>query len=185
MAIVQVMQPAVKASLPLTLVARQYPAITQTLTRTSETLTTVVTLGAGSPTSTSTPPAQPTTTTTAAGTSSPASGSSGLTQDQIGAIIGGIAAFVVVVLILWCCLYQLKRRAMNAAMESQTTLETETTEFSADPWRRGAQRPRRTTTTRTETFRTVPPPTRFPPTARRETWRMSPHPQMRGVRRYP
>ncbi|KAF4782920.1 hypothetical protein HER10_EVM0004276 [Colletotrichum scovillei] len=101
---------------PLPVAARQeetgFHVITQTIYRPSSTFVTYVTLGSGPPTSYSDGnPADPP--PAAAPTTDPPppdrSGGS-LSSAQIGGILGGIVAFVAIVLIAWFCISQNKRR---------------------------------------------------------------------------
>src|SRR6266699_946721 len=84
---------------------RQGPVITQVITSPSTTFTAYVTLGGPPqtlpPTTATIAAAPPVSSTTQAVAPAGASGSAGLSQGDIGAILGSIVAFVVIVLILW------------------------------------------------------------------------------------
>lgn len=99
MAILKPTQPTA----PPVLAARQGPVITQVITQPSTTYTAYVTLGdGGDPTAT---PAAVTTTTASPGVPPIAddSGPRGLSQADIGAILGCVVAFVTIVLVTWYC----------------------------------------------------------------------------------
>ncbi len=92
-------------SAQLALKARDGPVVTQTLSNLSGTTTAFVTLGQG-PEPTASAPSANTATADMAPTYTAAGGSnsSDLSQDQIGAILGSIVAFVVILLIIWFCI---------------------------------------------------------------------------------
>ncbi|KAM7212216.1 hypothetical protein V8F06_012389 [Rhypophila decipiens] len=162
---------------------RQGRVITQTIAWPSTTFTTYVTLGGGPPVP---PTVGPPTTTTeilqAAPTLAPApSTSPQLTSEQIGAIIGSVLGFFLVLLI-WCTCLSLRRRRRVFVYDSSSTSDTEVPVVQVipghghvgDPWRRPTRMPG-----------LVPPPTRIPPTPRHTPYRQTRHTQIRGVRRYP
>jgi hypothetical protein len=78
--------------------------ITQTITRLTTTFTTVVTLGGG-PTNYSGDQIEP-----EADIYGGSGDGSGLTNVQLGAIIGSSIAFVLILVITWCCILQARRR---------------------------------------------------------------------------
>lgn len=179
------------------LAARQNPVVTQIITRPYTTITALVTLGPGAPTSTapqttistSTAASASTTTAIVAVPGSSEASSSTLTHAQLGAILGSIFGAILLILLVWYCVNQ--RRGFDArdvryvrSEESVTSSETvEVTMTGAggarrtapqDPWvRRGPE------------ITVVPPPPRFPPTPRYTPYRQTRAPQIRGVRRYP
>lgn len=79
--------------------------ITQTISKLSTTFTTVVTLGGG-PTGYSGDQVEP-----EADIYGGSGDGSGLTNVQIGAIAGSSVAFIVILVITWCCILQARRRA--------------------------------------------------------------------------
>ncbi|KXH42823.1 hypothetical protein CSIM01_05931 [Colletotrichum simmondsii] len=101
---------------PLPVAPRQeetgFHVITQTIYRPSSTFVTYVTLGSGPPTSYSDGnPADPPPAAAPTTDPPPPDRSSGsLSSAQIGGILGGIVAFVAIVLIAWFCISQNKRR---------------------------------------------------------------------------
>ncbi|KAK0388908.1 hypothetical protein NLU13_2485 [Sarocladium strictum] len=87
------------------LVPRAEPhVITQTITRLTTTFTTAVTLGGG-PTNYSGDEVEP-----KADIYGGSGDGSGLTNVQLGAIIGSSVAFVLILVITWCCMIQARRR---------------------------------------------------------------------------
>ncbi|KAH6657466.1 hypothetical protein BKA67DRAFT_555356 [Truncatella angustata] len=119
--------------------AERQIVITQTITSSEIVYTTVVTLGrgggttAGSSTSTSTSvPAAPVT-PVSAGTSG------GLTQAQIGIIVGCCVGAAVLVVLAWCCLACTKRRKFpEPSIEDDSSYTTYTTYESAEVTRPSA-----------------------------------------------
>ncbi|KAI3545248.1 hypothetical protein CABS01_11222 [Colletotrichum abscissum] len=100
---------------PLPVAARQeetgFHVITQTIYRPSSTFVTYVTLGSGPPTSYSDGnPADPPAAAPTTDPPPPDRSSGSLSSAQIGGILGGIVAFVAIVLIAWFCISQNKRR---------------------------------------------------------------------------
>lgn len=166
--------------------------ITQTLTRPSTTITTVVTLGGG-PTIAPTPTTISTTSSPfPAGTITPAPASA-LTPQQLGAILGSVLGLAFIILVLCCCISVRRRREQTIRYAREHDeygygggySVSETDVFQAERWRsapvwnlyrgRGA----------TGTWTTVPPPVRFPPTPRHTPYSQTREEQIRGVRRYP
>ncbi|KAK3934444.1 hypothetical protein QBC46DRAFT_79212 [Diplogelasinospora grovesii] len=165
--------------------------VTQLITRPYTTITALVTLGGGPTPDPSTLPTVAATTTSPVDnaptapiveTTPTSSGSSSLNQDQIGAILGSVVAFVVLVLIAWYCLSMRRRRRIAAMYDESegSTVEVQYYEVhpGGDPW----NRPGHGTGPRI-----VPPPPRFPPTPRYTytQYRQTRQPQIPGVRRYP
>ncbi|KAK1727101.1 hypothetical protein CaCOL14_006970 [Colletotrichum acutatum] len=101
---------------PLPVAARQeetgFHVITQTIYRPSSTFVTYVTLGSGPPTSYSdgNPADSPPAAAPTADSPPPDRSSGSLSSAQIGGILGGIVAFVAILLIAWFCISQNKRR---------------------------------------------------------------------------
>ena len=193
------------------LAARQNPVVTQIITRPYTTITALVTLGPGGQSTTApedtglqTTALQttvPTSTTTSAPSSTsstpsiivPASpsSSSSLSQSQLGAIIGSVLGFALLLLLLWYCVLQRRRQDRSRALRYADSSESET---SSDATSYVVMSERRTTTAagggtawvrRDPGIGVVPPPPRFPPTPRYTPYRQTRAPQFRGVRRYP
>ncbi|KAH8902530.1 hypothetical protein BR93DRAFT_932106 [Coniochaeta sp. PMI_546] len=178
------------------LAARQNPVVTQIITRPYTTITALVTLGPGDPTSTTPQTTVPTTTNASASSTSaivaipgsPDASSSTLTQAQLGAILGSVFGSLLLVLLVWYCVTQKRRseaREVRYVLSEESETSSETVEvrntgaggarrMAADPWVR-----------RDPEIRVVPPPPRFPPTPRYTPYRQTRAPQIRGVRRYP
>jgi hypothetical protein len=183
--------------------ARQNPVVTQTITRPYTTITALVTLGPGEPTSTAaqttlptlTSPSPSSSSSTAAAVAVPgavSASSSALTQAQLGAIIASVLGSILLIILIWYCVAQQRRRQnepgeVRYVLEDETETSSETAEvmtmpaggrarrmMPADPWARGEPG-----------IGVVPPPPRFPPTPRYTPYRQTRNPQIRGVRRYP
>ncbi|KAK0639761.1 hypothetical protein B0T16DRAFT_248212 [Cercophora newfieldiana] len=164
--------------------------ITQTLTRASTTITTLVTLGIGSngdfttPTAEAPPPPPPP--AAPAATSS----SSVLTNEQLGAILGSVLGFLVIVVpLVYCCFRRdpkWRRRRHYSDSDSWSSHSGSSggnNRPRRDPWRgRAPAGP----PMRQPAFQPVlvPPPPRIPP-RRYAPYRQTAQPQIRGVRVYP
>ena len=179
---------------------RQDPIVTQTITRPYATVTAVVTLGgvgaaapssdpagAGAAPIPSSPPQE-----TSSSTSLPVTptGTSGLTPDQLGAILGSIFGVLVLAGVLWCACSARMRRPRAGDARRRRIRSNETSEADLDEER---ERFRRQQHARMMHFAMpprpgpilVPPPARFPPTRPTPAYRQSSHPQIRGVTLYP
>lgn len=109
--------------------------ITQTITRVTTTFTTVVTLGGG-PTSWSGNQVDPD-----ADIYGGSGDGSGLTNVQLGAIIGSSIAFVAILIITWCCILQARRR-LEAGDVSGSDYSLYDSSRSSSPRSHGPPRPR-------------------------------------------
>lgn len=183
---------------------RQDPVVTQTITRPYTTITAVVTLGgvgaAAAPSSdpAATTPVVPSSPQGSSSSSSSSSsslpvtptGSSGLTPDQLGAILGSIFGVLVLAGLLWCACSP-RMRPRPGGGRRRRLRSTETSEADLD-----AERDRlrfRQEHARMMHFAMpprpgpvlVPPPARFPPTRPTPAYRQSSYPQIRDVRLYP
>lgn len=172
--------------------ARQGRVVTQIITRASTTVTALVTLGdpthptAGVVTTEAPPPPPPAATTRVAPPPN-----SGLTSEQLGALLGSILGFFALVVALCCCLTVCRRRPRGTESGDDSRSEMTESETEVRYTARVTQRwnpiygwgygPRRTDAG----FTTVPPPARFPPTPRYTPYRQSPYPQIDGVQRFP
>ncbi|ORY60665.1 uncharacterized protein BCR38DRAFT_44210 [Pseudomassariella vexata] len=108
LALTLVLRPAVTAQPD---VARRQVIITQTITYAQSTLTTVVTLGNGDNDDTATDTPRP---STGAGSSS-----GGLTQQQIGIILGCCLGVLVLILVIWfCCAFGRHRAYATSSTSS-------------------------------------------------------------------
>jgi hypothetical protein len=165
--------------------------ITQTLTRASTTITTLVTLGTGVlddfPTPTLEPPPPP---PPPAAPAQATSSSSVLTNEQLGAILGSVLGFLVIVVpLIYCCFrrdpYPHRRRRYDYSDSDSMTSHSGSggggNRRGRDPWARGGGPP-----PMRQPFQPVlvPPPPRIPP-RRYAPYRQTPQPQIRGVRIYP
>jgi hypothetical protein len=162
--------------------------ITQTLTRASTTITTLVTLGTGvfgditTPTSEPPPPPPPAPPVQAT------SNGSVLTNEQLGAILGSVLGFLVIVVPLcYCCFrrdpkWRHRRRyySDSDSMSSHSGSGDGGGRPRRDPWYRPPVPQVR------QQFQPVlvPPPPRIPP-RRYAPYRQTPQPQIRGTRIYP
>ncbi|KAK3368368.1 hypothetical protein B0H63DRAFT_455147 [Podospora didyma] len=158
---------------------REPRVITQTITRPTTTYTALVTLGDGfnEPTPTAIPPPPNGASSTVVAIST----SPGLSSEQIGAIVGSVVGFVVLLFCICCCLSIRRRRIQAMAMSypSETEIEVVIDDQyrPVDPWDR---QPRRGPIV-------VPPAPRYPPTPRHTPYTVhhTRSPQIKGVRRYP
>ncbi|OIW32962.1 hypothetical protein CONLIGDRAFT_158226 [Coniochaeta ligniaria NRRL 30616] len=183
------------------LAARQNPVVTQIITRPYTTITALVTLGPGDPTSTAPQTTTIPTSTTASPSSSttaivavpgsPPASSSTLTHAQLGAILGSVLGSLLLIILIWYCVTQRRRsrdaRELRYVLSEESETSSETVEvtmtgagggarrMAADPWVRRV----------VPEVNVVPPPPRFPPTPRYTPYRQTRAPQIRGVRRYP
>ncbi|KAJ9136852.1 hypothetical protein NKR23_g9528 [Pleurostoma richardsiae] len=182
MAILPAPQPA--EDLAPALAARQGGMVlTQVITRPFTTYTYLVTLGDATTVPTTAAPTSASTTAVVAPAPT-TSGSGGLSQAEIGAILGSVVAFVLIVLLIWYCMSLRAQAAYRVAAletDSYTTVYSSETTIVRDPWaREGQPRPYQ------QDGPTLnPPPQRFPPTPIPPTYRATANPQIRGVRRYP
>ena len=181
--------------------------VTQTITRPSTTITALVTLGSDSgpdsgpgsgsgcncnPAGSTGPAATlatggPTSTSTGAALPVTPSANGGLSDAAVGAIVGSVIGFVVLVLLIVCCCLSLRRR--RGSVLERSTLSSRSSETSSswtptevaveDTWRaRQAEAARPGPTV-------GPQPPRFPPTPLFGGYRTTQHTQIKGVRRYP
>ncbi len=186
--------------------------VTQTITRPSATITTVVTLG-DSPASTSTtpdptptpsPPPDPTPTpapTTIAVSPAPAGTIPPLTTEQLIALLASLFSITFLVLLICCYLTWRRRREAQLRRERryyryrQRTLYGEDEEDDDDDDGGGRTRGTAAWNLRggrvgvaggmTGTWTTVPPPVRIPPTPRVAGYKQTREVQMPGMRRFP
>ena len=164
--------------------------LTQVITRPTTTYTAFVTLGvhtSGAVSPVVPPPAEPTLIQDSGGASvAPATSSSpsGLTSAQLGAILGGVFGFIILLLALcYCAKVQRERRRIehrsiywDRETVSQDSIVVEdrwTVRHGRDPWVRQDRIP----------HLEVPPP-RFPP-KRYTPYTQTPHRQFPGTQIYP
>jgi len=159
-------------------IVTQARVVTQTITRVSTTITALVTLGPGDSTIT-TPPAPTAPEIVPAPAPAPAATSSSpaLTNEQLGAILGSVLGFLVVVLpILYCC-----------CCRQPVQWRTNRPDYSSsDDESERVVRHVRVMRPRPEPFHPVlvPGPPRIPP-QRYAPYRQTAEPQIGGVRIYP
>lgn len=173
---------------------RDDPVRTLTVSKPGTTKTTVWTLGQAAPTETSaTVTEMAPYSTSQAASSSTTDGGDSLSQETIGAILGSIVGFVILVLIVWYCLSQAKVRRSQGrhwrggygSTTSDSDRSSDSERVRRDEWRRRAARgmPQRPPPTYGG-FNLATPPTRIPPHVR-HNYNATRHPQIRGVTRYP
>lgn len=160
------------------LAARQV-VITQTITSADTVFTTVVTLGRGgdAATTTTATTARTTTQIVPAATAPTGDSSGGLTQTQIGIIVGCCVGFAVLAFLAWCCLGLMRKRAKVSAqsrydsddLSFTTYTSAEVTEPRATAW--------------TEYHRVRPPyPPRYRAVSPAPRWTARPRPNTTYVR---
>lgn len=156
-------------------IVTQARVVTQTITRVSTTITALVTLGPGDSTIT-TPPAPTAPEIVPAPAPAATSSSPALTNEQLGAILGSVLGFLVVVLpILYCCCCRPPVRWRRNRPDYSSS-DDESDRVVGIRVMRG----------RPEPFQPVliPPPPRIPP-KRYAPYRQTAEPQISGVRSYP
>jgi hypothetical protein len=176
--------------------------VTQTITRPSTTITTLVTLGGDGPTSTPEPPTPtPTpdpTTTSLAANPAPLGSTAPLTSEQLAALLGSLLTLTFLLLLL-CCYLSVRRRRQALHEYERQFRRRERYAYDDDEDYDGPDGQLRGTAAwnmraaaggrghgMTGTWTTLPPPVRFPPTPRvTGYYQQTREAQMDGVRRYP